>query len=53
MKYELTLWQKVELWAEDNELAFSLITYYFICALVGFIQGLALGRYMVSLLMRT
>lgn len=43
---ELTWWDKAELWAQSDEvrLAVALTTYYMICALVGFWQGLALGE---------
>lgn len=43
---KLTWWDWFVLWIEDDatQLGISLTTYYFLCALVGTIQGLAIGN---------
>lgn len=45
MKIELTLWQQLRLWVEDDatQLGMELTAYYFLCAFVGFIEGIGLA----------
>lgn len=35
-------------WALDGELRFDLLTYYGVCCTVGYLQGYAIGRLIVS-----
>ena len=43
---ELSAWDWFVLWVEDDatQLGMEVTTYYFLCSLVGLIQGLAIGN---------
>lgn len=50
----LPLFDRIELWLDLHDAAVlaDLTTYYFVCALVGFVSGLAQGMCMVTTLVR-
>jgi hypothetical protein len=49
MESRLTRWDELRLWwAFKGELTMDLITYYALCAVVGYVEGWYIGRQIVA-----